>query len=153
MDSRIHDLTGKEYGRLRVIKALDERHLKRVVWLCECDCKDKTKVKVSGTELVVGNVRSCGCLMREKLREGYESHRKDGVIAHRLTAKTPTNNTSGVKGVCYDKSRGNWMAYITIKRKRVWSRRFATLEEAVQARLEAEEIYFKPILEKDNKEG
>jgi len=53
-----------------------------------------------------------------------------------------TNNTSGVKGVSYDKSRGKWTAYINVNRKTVSLGRHDSLEEAVQARIAGEQRYW-----------
>ena len=48
------------------------------------------------------------------------------------------NNTSGVKGVHYCKSRGKWRASISINKKRVTIGHFADLERAARARKRAE---------------
>jgi hypothetical protein len=46
---------------------------------------------------------------------------------------TPLNNTSGVKGVCYDKSRQKWVAHRTIQGKRTNLGRFGSIIEAQNA--------------------
>jgi hypothetical protein len=48
------------------------------------------------------------------------------------------NNTSGVVGVSFDKSRGKWVANIKVNNQHVRLGRFETLEAAKAARLEAE---------------
>ena len=57
--SRIIDLTGEKYGFLKVIRMLDERKHGKVVWLCKCDCGNKTKVL--SNNLRNGSTISCGC--------------------------------------------------------------------------------------------
>lgn len=70
------DITGwamKEHGvpesKLTVIKQVEDyiepngRH--RDQWLCECDCEDKTLIKVIGKCIKSGHTKSCGCLQRE----------------------------------------------------------------------------------------
>ena len=52
------------------------------------------------------------------------------------------NNTSGVTGVCFEKSIKRWSAYITVNRKQIKLGRFKKFEDAVKARKEAEEKYF-----------
>lgn len=52
------------------------------------------------------------------------------------------NNTSGVAGVTWDKSRNKWLAQIQINKKNKYLGRFATLEEAIAARQQAEMEYF-----------
>lgn len=49
----------------------------------------------------------------------------------------PSTNTSGFKGVSWDKSRKKWAAYITFQLKRINLGRFDVLEEAVCAYNEA----------------
>ena len=63
-----------------------------------------------------------------------------------------SNNTSGFRGVSWDKSRKKWRAYIKLKYKTRFLGRFNTFEEAVEARLAAEEKYYKPLIEKYKKE-
>ena len=36
-----------------------------IMWLCECQCENKTKVIISGALLRNGTTKSCGCLNRE----------------------------------------------------------------------------------------
>ena len=61
--------------------------------------------------------------------------------------KLPSNNTSGVKGVSWSKSRQLWETYIQIHGKRINLGRYADFTEAVKVRKEAEEKYFKPLIE------
>ena len=49
------DLTGKVFGNLKVISYNENN--KR--WICECKCGNKTEV--SGSNLRLGNTKSCGC--------------------------------------------------------------------------------------------
>jgi len=59
------DLTGQTFGRLTVISPTKERMKEgQIVWLCKCVCGNKKKV--SGSHLKQGNVRSCGCLAKER---------------------------------------------------------------------------------------
>ena len=44
-----------------------------------------------------------------------------------------SNNTSGVKGVHFDKKRGKWLAQISANRKHVHLGRFDTIEQATEA--------------------
>lgn len=62
MATRIEDLVGQRFGRLRVLAQSSERKSGRVAWVCICDC-GKEKI-VTGHDLV-GSVRSCGCLHSE----------------------------------------------------------------------------------------
>ena len=61
--------------------------------------------------------------------------------AHNL--RLSINNTSGVTGVQWMKDRNKWRAFITIENKKKYLGDFYNKEEAIKARKEAEEKYFK----------
>ena len=69
-------------------------------------------------------------------------------MAEELTAQLSKNNTSGFKGVYWNKEKGKWGAQITFRRKNYNLGRYDNIEDAVAARKAAEERFFKPILEK-----
>lgn len=145
------DLTGQVFDRLTAIAPTEKRSNNgSVIWHCECQCGNKKQVEVSG--LTSGNVRSCGCLSLEKARKSREDAREkyvvEGTHLKALMAKMPRHNTSGVKGVTFDKHTGKWRAMIEFKGKRISLGRHWEFADAVQARKEAEEKYYKPILEK-----
>ena len=56
-------------------------------------------------------------------------------------------NKSGVTGVCWDKSHNRWKAQITLRKQTINLGRFDKFDDAVKARKEAEEKYFRPIIE------
>lgn len=62
------DLTGKRFGRLTVIKQVNNyispNGFTNTQWLCECDCGNYTTV--THNSLTSGNTQSCGCLAKEK---------------------------------------------------------------------------------------
>ena len=60
-----------------------------------------------------------------------------------ISSTTYTNNTSGRKGVSWDRSRNKWMASICIKQKTKYLGRFDNFEDAVKARELAEVKYHK----------
>lgn len=72
------DLTGKTFGRLKVIRQIEDRILPcgqhESMWLCECVCGNKTEVP--GRDLKNGNIRSCGCLFRELSSDRLKKHNK-----------------------------------------------------------------------------
>lgn len=65
------DLTGKIFGRLKVLKQVDDYvsprgiHMSR--WLCECNCENHTIKEINGYNLTktYKPTRSCGCLNRD----------------------------------------------------------------------------------------
>ena len=53
----------------------------------------------------------------------------------------PKNNTSGVRGVVWDKNNCKWQAQIMVDQRNKFLGRFKKLEDAIQARKRAEVIY------------
>ena len=216
---KLKDRTGQIYGRLKAIRPNGFYQMKnsRVsLWLCECQCENKTLVTVRSDYLQSGHTKSCGCLkvdigrkMKHKPTKfdmthpdygiGYATntnakflfdksdydlikdlswhemangyiyagkprfvflHRlimqpKDkNVIDHinhdikdnrrcnlrecfqgqnRYNSRINSNNTSGYKGVWYDKSRNKWAAEIHCNNKKKMLGRFDSKQEAVEA--------------------
>ena len=52
------------------------------------------------------------------------------------------NNTSGTPGVCYRQREKKWLAYITVNRKPIHLGYYKNLEDAIEARKQAEIKYF-----------
>jgi len=57
------DLTGRKFGRLRVIRPAGHNLSGSKRWWVKCDCGSRIK-EVAGTNLQQGILRSCGCLKR-----------------------------------------------------------------------------------------
>lgn len=151
------DLTDQRFGRLTVLeKAENYKNLTR--WLCKCDCGN-TKIVVT-EYLRSGRVKSCGCLRKQagaeqakKIKQIFDKkYLKDGTNLAIISKTEPTqDNETGVRGVFFDKRSGKYVAHLIFKGKCVLRKRFKTFEEAVKARKEAEEKYYKPILDKYKK--
>lgn len=56
-----NDITGKKFGRLTVIKMIEDSTKKRTSWLCKCECGNECVA--STTSLTTGKRKSCGCLI------------------------------------------------------------------------------------------
>ena len=69
-------------------------------------------------------------------------------IENSVNGKLNQNNTSGVTGVYLKKKTNQWKASIKFQGKYINLGTFAEKGEAIAARKEAEEILFKPLLEK-----
>lgn len=82
MGRKAHNLTGKTFGRLRVI-ARHEGSQRASQWLCECKCG--VAIVVPGTSLVQGRTNSCGCLRRE-MGTLKAKHRQIGTPTYRSWA-------------------------------------------------------------------
>ena len=70
------DISGQKFGRLTVLVPTEERSLKGIFWLCQCDCGNKKAV--SGCDLRSGYIKSCGCLGKEHRVEAGKRNRKHG---------------------------------------------------------------------------
>lgn len=123
------DLIGKRFGTLTVISRaykIDERG--NVYWNVKCDCGTEKILHTSDLK----KRKSCGCLTIERMKkesstyQSYEKQKENALKAHEktisdginfgiLNGKLFKNNTSGHKGVFWD--RGAWRAVIGYKKK------------------------------------
>lgn len=150
------DVTGQRFGILTVIRDTDKRSKNGgIIWVCKCDC-GITK-NIASTSLMTGESNSCGCLAKQSASNiaknvlipyANEFDIKDNTRLHNLSQKVSKNNTSGIKGVCWDKNKQLWRAQIKYQSKCIYLGSFAKKEDAAKARKEAEEKYFQPVLEK-----
>lgn len=149
------DISGERFGRLIAINSIEERdrYNGSVIWECKCDCGNN--VKVSAGDLTDGRILSCGCLKKEhEVEHGKEIgaiHVKTNIIEGTNikvigTDKPTKANTSGYKGVLWDRERGKWKAEIIFKKKKYYLGRYDKKEDAIKARKEAEEKLHKEFL-------
>ena len=68
---KIIDLTGQKYQRLTAIKFV-ELSKYGAIWECKCDCGNIKNVR-SG-DLRSGNTNSCGCYMKDRIKETNIKH-------------------------------------------------------------------------------
>jgi hypothetical protein len=61
---KFQDLTGKRFGRLTVIEKSLIKQGHHICWVCRCDCGNIVPL-VSGDNLKIGDIKSCGCLRKE----------------------------------------------------------------------------------------
>ena len=57
----VKDEIGHKYGHLTVVARAGSDKDGQALWECECDCKAKTHIIVSGGNLRKGHTQSCGC--------------------------------------------------------------------------------------------
>lgn len=63
---KLIDLTNQRFGKLVVLKRAEKNISNRPAWVCQCDCGN-VKI-ISGHSLKLGT-QSCGCYVKEKLKE------------------------------------------------------------------------------------
>lgn len=92
--SKLIDLTGQRFGRLTVMYRVEGKT--PVVWHCKCDCGNEKDVR--GNNLKSGNVKSCGCLKKEKCQQMGQNTLKDltGKTFGYLTVLERADNRPGV---------------------------------------------------------
>lgn len=75
--SKYIDLTEKIFGRLIVIRRMDNDKCGNRRWLCGCDCEQT--IIALGSNLCKKQTKSCGCLQKELLasRSTKHGHRKN----------------------------------------------------------------------------
>lgn len=140
------DITGQRFERLVALypsREYDERG--SVVWHCRCDCGNE--IDVSYNTLVYTNQKSCGCQKKEhdqKLQTFLI--RVAGTSVDMLKSKkVPTDNTTGYKGVYL--IRGKYVAKIVFQKKQYFLGTYENIEDAAEARKEAEEVLFDGVAE------
>lgn len=65
--SKLKDLSGKIFGKLKVLYLDKEKtqKTKKIYYICQCSCENKTIKSVRQDALVRGGVQSCGCLYKD----------------------------------------------------------------------------------------
>ena len=134
------DITGQVFRRLTALYPTAQRYKGSVVWHCRCKCGNE--VDVCYNMLKFSHVQSCGCQKKEQNRKLKEFRTvADGTALEVINSKKiPSNNTSGVRGVYW--SKGKWHAKIVFQKKQFTLGAYEHLEDAANARKEAEEILF-----------
>lgn len=61
MKHTCHDLSGQRFSNLTAIERVSRNRSGQSVWFCRCDCGQGAIASI--TNLRLGRVRSCGCLM------------------------------------------------------------------------------------------
>lgn len=137
---RKNNLMGKTFGSLYVQNMTVVNN--RLRYVCKCLICGNI-VTARPQDLLSGNTQSCG-----QHNKGDTAAIKklfiDGTAPCKISnpKKIRSNNSSGVAGVWYDKSKELWCAEIMFKGKKYFLGRFASKEQAIDARQKAEEKIF-----------
>lgn len=146
------NLTGKRIGRLTVLGLSEKRGSRGArtvpLWECKCDCGEIT-YKATDT-LNNADTSMCNkCAQKyaaEKMREraGFV----DGTQITKLNnADKSSNNSSGIRGVYYDRKSNKWRARLRFKGKVMDFGSYYSINDAIEARKKAEESVFEEFLE------
>lgn len=140
------DISGQKFGRMVALYP-SRRYDKSgsVIWHCRCDCGNE--VDVPYNSLMYTNQKSCGCQKKEhdqKLKT-YLTHVAGTSVDMLKSKKVPTDNTTGYKGVYL--IHGKYVAKIVFQKKQYFLGTYEKIEDAAEARKEAEEVLFDGVAE------
>jgi len=69
------DLTGQKFGRLTVVKYVENDKWNKSRWLCQCDCGNQKNIL--SNSLKSNRTKSCGCLNKENItKHGHNRQNK-----------------------------------------------------------------------------
>jgi hypothetical protein len=143
-------LIGKRFGTWTVLEDAGRPKMGLYGVLCECDCGARAVVTINN--LKRGESLGCKACGEKKVQDSLrETDLIDGTSLSHLTQKKRSDNTTGVKGVWFEKRSGKYIPELRIRGKKIWLGKYSRLEDAAKARQRAEEEYFDPILAKNNR--
>ena len=132
------NLAGKKIGYLKVLEKVSGNGVS-TIWKCQCErCGNITNIVQSS--LLSGRAKSCGCYGRDRARKQIKENMgiQDGTSVSILKSnKISAANTTGIKGVSYNKAYGKYYAYIGFKGKLYGLGFYAKKEDAENARKNA----------------
>lgn len=152
--STYRNLVGEKFGMLTVIERAEDSYLPngetRRKWKCRCDCGNEV-VRHETTLKNKNHLHCCGCVQRAKLKpqtdkkllsragkRGIQGRMVNGVNMLMLdNDKNISTNTSGHKGVSYQKNIDKWRAYVGYKNHRYTLIYDEDIEVCIKIRQEA----------------
>ncbi len=146
------NLIGRRYGKLEVIGRSDKRGSRGArtvpLWECRCECGAicyKATDTLTNPEISMCN--DCvGKYATEKARA--KAGFVDGTQISKITStKLISTNTSGCRGVYWDKNSGKWRARLRFKGKNYNFGTYKKFEDAVKARKNGEQLIYGKFLE------
>ncbi|MDY4597920.1 MULTISPECIES: AP2 domain-containing protein [Clostridia] len=142
------ELTGKMFDNVKVLERISGNGT-MTIWKCECMACGKI-FNVVQHSLTSGGTTSCGCVHYKQSSEKCKDYLGiiDGTNVSRIASKKISKaNTTGVRGVSYNKALGKYAAYIGFKNKLYNLGYYSKLEDAEAARKIAEEKMYGDFLE------
>ena len=106
MPQAIESFVGQKFGQLVVRQTGGKNYRGRVMWLCRCDCGNAKEVLPYN--LLSGNTKSCGCLMREV---HLVLHRTHGATARGSGARGLYNRWQAMLTRCRNPNVSNYKNY------------------------------------------
>jgi hypothetical protein len=102
---KVIDLTGQSFGSLVVVRLAEKRKKANgstvAMWVCICECG--REITTYGYSLRSGQVKSCGCIRTEQLRER--------LTTHGMTKTPEYNSFRAAKERCTNPNGPGWEHY------------------------------------------
>lgn len=95
------DLTGQKFGKLTVIKRVENGKYGHSKWLCVCECGNKKEILT--LNLIRNNTISCGCYNKERMKNMALKHNKSNTRLYNIFNK--------IKGRCYNENNPAYKNY------------------------------------------
>lgn len=94
-------------------------------------------------QLILPNAKTIDHIDGDKLNNQRDNLRICTQTQNCYNQKLHKNNTSGYRGVTWDKRQNQWIAQIMVNRKAIYLGSFTDLRAAILARKWGEKLYFK----------
>lgn len=139
---------GQTINGILIKKKLQYRDGNHYLWEMQCHCSKTFYTRLS--RIIDGTTKGCGCLrmnpetenvrtLESKLKEEYNTY------PYHFVKSMQSNNTSGYKGVSYDKLRNKWRGYIQVAGKSI-QKYCSSKEEAIAWRKQKEKELHEPLV-------
>lgn len=170
------NMLGRKIGKLTVVKKIERRdNASGQEWLCHCECGRKDYITNTSHLNKKCEVKSCGCYGKELAKNLSKNYKENATkemyqeaskkiketmkannelventrISSISNKKLRSDNKSGHTGVTFKDNK--WVARISVSGVEHHLGSFVTKEEAIVARIDGEEQYFKPLINKYKK--
>lgn len=138
---------GAKFNRLTIKDVIFENE--QAIAVCQCDCGNEEKIVLYRVKRGIRKeCKACSKSHRSKNNLGTV----DNIQIANMLSGVRKNSKSGIRGVTWDKKSKKWRAQITINGVHHRLGSFFDLKDAANARKQAEEKYWGPILEKYKEE-
>lgn len=150
------DLKNQVINGITLLEKTDKRKRGAVLWKCKCFCGNIFYAEAY--RIKNGEISSCGCKRKVFRKDNFKKARKElkkgfqeGTFINLISNnKVRKNNKSGVTGITIRKNKysTSYIVRICVKGQNIRVGTYRDLESAIKARKEAEDKYFKPIIDK-----
>lgn len=142
----IVDYTGQTFYELTAVRRVGSG-----TWLFRCSCGQEITARAAFVRS--GAIQSCGHVLRETARRKADMAGDnvlefyDGTSVSRLRRLVSSPVVHGIRTVRTADGGTVYVARLVLRGKQIYLGRFASYDDAVRARREAERVYYLPIIE------